>query len=199
MTNGHVEMDGDSTSVPTDHIDTALEAALNEIESAQSPAVDIHDSNGVTESIEDHEETGMSVSQDAPTGIGIDDPFVTPAGHSVPTNLFHAPTGTFQIDPFNTYNNGYGLDSITNDPLLNQNMGRADFTAHPSTKIDIDKYLSGQESEPANYTTSAGHNGDAGMDFGGGDEMDMDTMATHAPVADFEQAVIPGMDKHNKL
>lgn len=197
MTNGHVEMGGDSTIVPTDHIDTAVEAALNEIKSPQSPEVDdIHNSNGVIVSVEDHGETSMSTSHNAPTRNDLDDPFVTPAGHSMSTNLFHAPTGTCQTDPFSTYSDVYGLGSITNDALLNQNMHHTGSAAQTATGVDIDKFLDDQE---ANYTTSAGHNGDAGMDFGGDDEMDVDTMAAHIPVAEFEQPVIPGMDKYDNL
>lgn len=180
-------MNGDSTIVPIDPVDAAVSATLDEIKSPQSSAVNVHDNNGVAERIEDHEETSMAVSPSAPSGI--EDPFITPAGHIAPANLFHAPTGTFQNDPFTNYNGGYAPDFNTNDQ-----------TAHPA--VDIDKFLNDQESEMANYTTSAGRGGDAGagMDFGGGgDEMDMDTMISHAPVAEIEEPVIPGMDKYDNL
>lgn len=180
-------MNGDSTIVPTDPVDAAASTTLDHIKSPQSPAVNVHDSNGVVESIEHHEEASMATSPNAPSSI--DDPFVTPAGHIAPANLFHAPTGTFQNDySLDTYNGGYGPDFNTNDPLSGQ-------TAQPA--VDIDKFLDDQE---ANYTTSAGHGDDAGMDFGGGgDEMDMDTVISQAPVAELEEPVIPGMDKYDNL
>ncbi|KAH0370690.1 hypothetical protein KCU65_g2423, partial [Aureobasidium melanogenum] len=186
MTNGDVKMNGDNTIVPPNPVDAAASAALDDIKSSESPAVNMHDSNGVVESIENHEETSMADSHDAPTGIGLHDPFITPAGHIAPANLFHAPTGTFQNDPF-TYNGGYAPDFNTITPLLDQ-------TAHPA--VDIGKFLDAQE---ANYTTSAGHGGDAGLNFDGGDEMDMDTMTTHAPMAELEEPVIPGMEKYDNL
>ncbi|KAG9589520.1 hypothetical protein KCU77_g10507, partial [Aureobasidium melanogenum] len=190
VTNGDVKMNGDSTIVLTDPTNVAASPALDDIKS-QSPASNIHDSNGngVIEGIEDHEETSMAESHDAPTGFVMEDPFITPAGHTAPANLFHAPTGTFHSDdPFNTYNGAYALV-----PFLDQNTAHADFTA---TNIDIDEFLDNQE---ANYTTSGGHGGEAGMNFGGGDEMDMDTMVSHAPVAEVDEPVIPGMDKYNNL
>ncbi|KAH0274105.1 hypothetical protein KCU91_g5513, partial [Aureobasidium melanogenum] len=192
MTNGDVKMNGDSTIVPTDPTNVAASVALDDIKS-QSPASNTHDSNGsgVIESIEDHKETSMAESHDAPTGFVMEDPFITPAGHTAPTNLYHALTRTFQDDSFNTYNGAY-------DPVefMNQNTAHSDSGAHQATKIDIDEFLDGQE---ANYTTSAGHGGEAGMGFDGGDEMDMDTMISHAPVAELEEPVIPGMDKYNNL
>ncbi|KAG9680498.1 hypothetical protein KCU98_g11082, partial [Aureobasidium melanogenum] len=193
VTNGDVKMNGDSTIVPPDPSDVAASAALDDIKSPQSPAVKIHDSNGngVIESIEDHEETSMADSHDAPTGFVMEDPFITPAGHIAPTNLFHALTGTFQDDSFNTYNGAYAPV-----PFLNQNTAHSDSGAHHATNIDIDKFLDDQE---ANYTTSAGHGGVAGMNFGGGDDMDVETMISHAPVAELEEPVIPNMEKYNNL
>ncbi|KAH0349343.1 hypothetical protein KCU81_g2967, partial [Aureobasidium melanogenum] len=184
MTNGDVKMNGDSTTGPTD---VAASATVDGIRSPQSPIVHAHDSNGVVESIEHHEETSMAVSPHVPSGI--EDPFITPAGHIAPANLFHAPTGTFQNDcSLDTYNGGYAPDFNTNDPLSGQ-------TAQPA--VDIDKFLDDQE---ANYTTSAGHGDDAGMDFGGGDdEMDMDTVISQTPVAELEEPVIPGMEKYDNL
>lgn len=196
MSNGHVEMDGDGTIMPTDPIDAAASVAHHEIESPQLPAIDMYDNNEVTESMETHEETNMAASYNAPTGIDIDDLFVTPADYIAPSNLFHASTGTFQDGPFNAYNDNYALDSTTNDPFLVQNMDHTGSAAQTATTVDIDKFLDDQE---ANYTTSAGHNGDADMVFGKDVEMDMDAMATHAPMAEFEQPVIPGMDKYDSL
>ncbi|KAH0143693.1 hypothetical protein KCU67_g13442, partial [Aureobasidium melanogenum] len=181
---------------------------------SQSPARNIHDSNGVVESIEDHEETSMAESHDDPTGFVMENPFITPAGHIAPANLFHAPTGTFQNDySLDTYNGAYAPV-----PFLNQNTAHSGSDAPPATDIgayvpvpfldqntapfesdinpvDIDEYLNDQNT---NYTTSAGHGGDAGMNFGGDDEMDMD-MATHAPMAEIEEPLIPGMEKYDDL
>ncbi|KAH0019054.1 hypothetical protein KCU78_g6934, partial [Aureobasidium melanogenum] len=213
MTNGDVKMNGDSTIVPTDPTDVVASPALDDNKS-QSPARNIHDSNGVVESIEDHEETSMAESHDDPTGFVMENPFITPAGHIAPANLFHAPTGTFQNDySLDTYNGAYAPV-----PFLNQNTAHSGSDAPPATDIgayvpvpfldqntapfesdinpvDIDEYLNDQDT---NYTTSAGHGGDAGMNFGGDDEMDMD-MATHAPMAEIEEPLIPGMEKYDDL
>ncbi|KAK6007587.1 hypothetical protein QM012_004401 [Aureobasidium pullulans] len=199
MTDGHVKMDGDNTIMSDDLVDATASVAPYEIESAQSSTVNGLDSNGVIESMEDLEETSKTASNAAPTETDIDDPFITPASDIVPTNLFHAPTGTFNDDPFTTYNGGYAPALTNNDSFLDQNMGHVGSTAHSTTNIDIDKFLDGQESEMANYTTSASHNGDAGMDFGGDIEMDMDTMANRAPMAEFEEPVSPDMDKYDNL
>ena len=139
MTNGHVEMDGASTIEPTDTINAAASVAPDEIKS-QSPAVNVYDGNGAIESIEDHQETNMAASHDVPADMGLDNPFITPAGHNAPPNLFHPSTGTFHDDPFNTHDGGYAPAFTTNDPFLDQNTG--------STNVDMDKYLDDQE---ANY------------------------------------------------
>lgn len=177
-------MDGDSAVEPGDTIDAAASVAPDEIKS-QSPADNVHDSNGAIESIEEHQETNLAASHDFSTGMGLDNPFNLAAGHNAPPNLFHPSTGTFHDDPFNTHER-YASAFTANNPFVDQNAG--------STNVDMDQYLDAQET---NYTTAAGHVGDTSIHFVGADEMDMGTMADQDPL--FEQAVVPDMGEHDNL
>ncbi|CAD0108929.1 unnamed protein product [Aureobasidium uvarum] len=182
----------DENTMPIDAAaDAAASAALDEIkfpESTESTAIDMPNNINV------HQETSMAFSHEAPAGVDMNDPFITPAGHGASTNLFHPSTGTYNNDPFAAYNGGYAPAYTDNDPFINQNFGHTGSTAQSATGID--DFLNEKGDEP-NYTTSAGL-GDAGMGFGE-DEMDMDTMATHAPMPDFEEPVIPGMEKYDNV
>ncbi|CAD0094596.1 unnamed protein product [Aureobasidium vineae] len=184
-----VKMDMENTMSIDAAADAAASAALDEIKFPESTAVDIPNN------IDVHQKTGMAVSHEAPVGVNMNDPFIAPADHSATTaGLFHASTGTYHSDPFGPFAGGYAPAHTGNDPFINQNVGHTGSTAQPT--IDINDFLNENGGE-VNYTTSGGL-GDAGMGFGE-DEMDMDTMATHTPMPDFEEPVIPGMEKYDNL
>ncbi|KAH0284820.1 hypothetical protein M436DRAFT_66653 [Aureobasidium namibiae CBS 147.97] len=177
MTNGHVKdvhgsadvmMDDGGTAIPTNSVDAARSAALDEINFPQLTAVNIPNNFD-----------------------GNSDPFVTPGDYAT-TDMFHAPTGTY-VDHFGTSAGDY-THAFINNPIIHQNLGRTDSSGKPV--IDVDEYLMQTDGViPANYATSAGRVADHGMGLGGDYEMDMDAMIPRAPVAEHDESVISGMDK----
>lgn len=178
MINGHVKdvhgsadvkMDDYSTTAPTNSVDAANSAALDEIQFPQLTSVNIPNNFD-----------------------GNSDPFVTHGDYAT-TDMFHAPTGTY-VDHFGASAGDYTHPFINNNPIIHQNLDRTDSTG--KRVIDVDEYLMQTDGVmPANYTTSAGHIGDHGMGLGRDYEMDMDVMVPRAPVAEHDESIISGMDK----
>lgn len=202
MTNGNVEHVpasadinmGDASAVTFDAAaDAAASAALDEIQFPQPTAPDM--ANG----FDMHDDTGMmATSYNAVTGVDINDPFVNHGGHAT-TDFFHTPTGTYTdafaglpaADYIPAFNSNNSLKS-----LPKQSMPRTDSDGKPI--IDVDDYLRIRDGViPTNYGTSDGNAGGHGMDFGGGDQMDMDTLAHQSPGTENLESVISGMDKYN--
>jgi hypothetical protein len=188
MTNGDVKhappsvdvkMGDDSTTIPANSADAAASAALDEIQFPQPIAL-----NG----FDIHQEIGMATSFDAVAGADNIDPFVTPGGYDT-ANMFHTSTGTYGNEPFGPPASDYTSAFGNGGPFLDQNTGRTGSSALPS--IDIHDFL--KQNDP-NFTTSADDVGGTSMGLGG-DAMDMDAMPSHAPVAEYDESVIHGMDK----
>jgi hypothetical protein len=186
MTNGNVKhaptsadtkMGDDSTIAPINSADAAASAALDEI---QFPAVDIPNGFDI------HQENGMATSFDAVAGADNNDPFFTPGGYAT-AHMFHTPTGTYGNDTFGPPAGDY---TFTNGgAYLDQTMGRTGSSALPS--IDIHEFLKQNDPE---FTMPGDDVGGTGMGLDG-DAMDMDAMTSHAPVAEYDESVIAGMDK----
>jgi hypothetical protein len=178
LTSADVKMGDDSTTAPTSSADAAASAALDEIQFPQPIAL-----NG----FDIHQETGMT-SFDAVGGADNIDPFVTPGGY-VTADMFHTSTGTYGNEPFGPPAGDCTPAFGNGGPFLDQNTGRTGSSALPS--IDIHDFL--KQNDP-NFTTSADDVGGTSMGLGG-DAMDMDAMAPYAPIAEYDESVIHGMDK----